>query len=450
MKASRLIFTLLLASSVAVVQLAGQQTKADQKPIEEVKAKAEAGDAESQVELGLRYLKGEGVTKDQVEAVKWFRKAAEQNFARGQYDLGVCFYAGEGVAKDQVEAVKWYRKAAEQNYAKAQYNLGVCYYNGEGVAKDQVEAVKWVRKAAGQNDAAAQYNLGVFYYNGEGVAKDQVEAVKWYRKAAEQNDADAQRELGVCYQKGAGVEQDHAEAVKWYRKAAEQNNADAQNSLESMAGTETVMATIEGKDGYTLSGETECGGETTSTIKPGERFIARELSHAQLLSLGLEGYWEVYLKSGISGNIPRNRIRLLPDEPLAKLNYESCKKEWRKLQSKPIKKTDDVAYSAKKYHGVANYYKTLVQASEGNAKAFRQFNSLGHMDGAAGEGHEETIWVLLHVSGDDTFAKLLAGQSSNFRVGYGEVLAGEGFPISNPKPYIKLHFPKTYAILYSR
>ena len=58
MKASRLIFTLLLASSVAVVQLAGQQTKADQKPIEEVKAKAEAGDAESEVELGRRYDNG--------------------------------------------------------------------------------------------------------------------------------------------------------------------------------------------------------------------------------------------------------------------------------------------------------------------------------------------------------------------------------------------------------
>ena len=64
MKASRLIFTLLLASSVAIVQLAAQQTKADQKPIGEVKAKAEAGDAESQVELGIRYANGKGVTKD--------------------------------------------------------------------------------------------------------------------------------------------------------------------------------------------------------------------------------------------------------------------------------------------------------------------------------------------------------------------------------------------------
>ena len=151
MKASRLIFTLLLASSVAVVQLAAQQTKADQKPIEEVKAKAEAGDAESEVELGRRYDKGEGVAKDQVEAVKWYRKAAEQNYAEAQYSLGVCYEHGEGVAKDEAEAVKWFRKAAEQNYAMAQYNLGLCYDNGEGVAKDQVEAVKWFRKAAEQN-----------------------------------------------------------------------------------------------------------------------------------------------------------------------------------------------------------------------------------------------------------------------------------------------------------
>jgi len=78
MKASRLIFTLLLASSVAVVQLAAQQTKADQKPIGEVKAKAEAGDAESEAELGLRYEQGKGVAKDQVEAYEWLLLAARQ------------------------------------------------------------------------------------------------------------------------------------------------------------------------------------------------------------------------------------------------------------------------------------------------------------------------------------------------------------------------------------
>ena len=116
MKASRLIFTLLFASSVAVVQLAAQRTKADQKPIEEVTANAQAGDAESEVELGLRYDKGEGVVKDHAEAAKWYRKAAEQNDADAQYNLAICYERGDGVAEDWVEAYKWLLLAARQGH----------------------------------------------------------------------------------------------------------------------------------------------------------------------------------------------------------------------------------------------------------------------------------------------------------------------------------------------
>ena len=76
-------------------------------------------------------------------------------------ELGTAFTVGSlGVAKDEVEAVKWYRKAAEQNYAEAQYNLGVCYANGQGVAKDEAEAVKWFRKAAEQNYAHGSMQSG--------------------------------------------------------------------------------------------------------------------------------------------------------------------------------------------------------------------------------------------------------------------------------------------------
>jgi FOG: TPR repeat, SEL1 subfamily len=116
MKASRLIFTLLLASSVAVVQLAAQQTKADQKPIEEVKAKAEAGDAESEVELGLRYDKGERRGEGSRGGAKWYRKAAEQNDADAQYNLAICYERGDGVAEDWVEAYKWLLLAARQGH----------------------------------------------------------------------------------------------------------------------------------------------------------------------------------------------------------------------------------------------------------------------------------------------------------------------------------------------
>ena len=43
------------------------------------KQKVEYGDAEAQFELGNCYRAGVAVAEDQVEAVKWFRKAADQN-----------------------------------------------------------------------------------------------------------------------------------------------------------------------------------------------------------------------------------------------------------------------------------------------------------------------------------------------------------------------------------
>lgn len=153
---------LFLLSIVAVFQPAAQQTKIDQKPIGEIKAKAEAGDANSELELGLRYDNGDGVAKDPGEAAKWLRKAAEQNVAQAQFILGVFYAMGKGVAKDQVEEVKWFRKAGEQNHAYAQYRLGICYAEGEGVAKDYVEAYKWELLAAGQGDEDAKKTMTVF------------------------------------------------------------------------------------------------------------------------------------------------------------------------------------------------------------------------------------------------------------------------------------------------
>jgi TPR repeat protein len=53
------------------------------------------------------------------------------------------YNSGEGVPRDNAEAVKWYSKAAEQGDANAQYNLGLMYNSGEGIPRDDAEAVKW-------------------------------------------------------------------------------------------------------------------------------------------------------------------------------------------------------------------------------------------------------------------------------------------------------------------
>ncbi len=181
-------------------------------PIIELHTQANAGHARAQFELGEAYKLGIGVAKDEVEAVKWFRKAAEQGHAAAQFRLGLAYAFGKGVAEDDFEARKWFQVSAEQGTATQQFNLGYTYENGVGVTIDDPEAVKWYRKAAAQGLAQAQYELGGRYLNGIGVPKDEVEAVAWYRKAAEQGYAEAQHQLGVCYRLGYGVTKDEVEA----------------------------------------------------------------------------------------------------------------------------------------------------------------------------------------------------------------------------------------------
>jgi len=115
-----------------------------QKPsVAELKQKAEQGFTDAQYNLGLMYERGEGVTQDQTEAIRWFRLAAEQGVAEAQYKLGHRFAEGYGVPQGFAEAVKWYQAAAEQGLAVAQIRLGLLHANGEGVPQDYVQAHKW-------------------------------------------------------------------------------------------------------------------------------------------------------------------------------------------------------------------------------------------------------------------------------------------------------------------
>ena len=74
---------------------------------------------------------GKGMTAydrgDFATAFSQWMPLAEQGDADAQYNLGVMYDNGEGVTQDDAEAVKWYRRAAEQGNAFAQHNLGVMY-----------------------------------------------------------------------------------------------------------------------------------------------------------------------------------------------------------------------------------------------------------------------------------------------------------------------------------
>ena len=55
---------------------------------------ATQGDAQAQVYLGLMYATGEGVGKNEAEAIRWYRAAAEQGQAQAQFLLGSMYDVG--------------------------------------------------------------------------------------------------------------------------------------------------------------------------------------------------------------------------------------------------------------------------------------------------------------------------------------------------------------------
>ena len=74
----------MLIGSFAFGQTDGGSATADKNAsFQQLRQDAEQGDADAQNKLGNCYENGEGVEKDQAQAVYWFRKAAERGGGRG-------------------------------------------------------------------------------------------------------------------------------------------------------------------------------------------------------------------------------------------------------------------------------------------------------------------------------------------------------------------------------
>jgi TPR repeat protein len=220
--------------------------------------------------VGLNYLTGQSVRKDNATAVVWFQKAAMAGQTGAMVALGYSYEKGRGVAVDVPRALDWYRKAASLNYADGLYNLARAYKDGIGMAPNPGEARRYMElaagagseeakrallimgkpsgpapggdlfaqganlyraknyagafqlfmKAANEGNARAQLQVASQYERGEGVPRNGPEAVRWYQKSAAGGDSQAMKNVGLLYEEGAIVPENWAEALKWYQKSA--------------------------------------------------------------------------------------------------------------------------------------------------------------------------------------------------------------------------------------
>lgn len=211
------------------------------KSVAEIRLEAEQGNFQASRRLGNMYSAGEGVEKDEAEAIRWWKladrqqhdkniNAAENGDVDAQYDLATEYIWGSWVTEEnseeynQEEYRKWSRMAAEQGHAQAQYDLGVLHSESSfPLSINAKECQKWIRMAADQGLVEALHRLGDMYAKGiDGAPQDFIEAEKWYRLAAEQGDRGSMFQLGRLYGHGRpGLPQNDDEAAHWYSLASD-------------------------------------------------------------------------------------------------------------------------------------------------------------------------------------------------------------------------------------
>jgi len=78
------------------------------------------GNAAAELELGMLYRFGRGVTQDNDQALDLITKSANQGYTSAEFCLGYMYHHGQSVDINIEEAAKWYRRAAKKGHKLAQ------------------------------------------------------------------------------------------------------------------------------------------------------------------------------------------------------------------------------------------------------------------------------------------------------------------------------------------
>jgi tetratricopeptide (TPR) repeat protein len=182
----------------------------------------------------------------------------------------------------------------------------------------------------------------------------------------------------------------------------------------AMADVSEFRGVIDEPDGYVnLLKEKRAGAPVITKVKAGEPFQFKKKEG--------EDWCQVKLKSGVSGWLDCSRIKL-----------------YFTRDDLPPKSEKGVEIDEEAREQGINYYDVTQAAARGDQNALKTFFNI-HVDGGAAEEHDGVTCIVIHLIGDDAYAKFLREESRDF-------VSAEGtdtvFPIDDKKS-IRQHYPKS-------
>jgi len=151
--------------------------------------------------------------------VEVYERACQLGSGRGCNDLGVKFLDGEGVDKDERRAVELLRRGCDLKFPMACANLGYAVKNGIGTVADPVAAEKLFESACDANVGAGCNLLGDEIHDRSPA--DARRAFDLFLRACTLKSPAGCVNAGGMYDTGEFVNQDRAKAASYYRQGCD-------------------------------------------------------------------------------------------------------------------------------------------------------------------------------------------------------------------------------------
>ncbi|WP_136444127.1 bifunctional trypsin-like peptidase domain-containing/SEL1-like repeat protein [Pacificoceanicola onchidii] len=199
---------------------------------EEFRKKCLEGRAIDCTRLGVRYWRGDTVSKSAEKAAIFSTLGCNGGNMTGCSNLAVMLGKGEGVPQDFKRAAALYERACDGGVMEGCTGLAVYHANGRGMPENLEKAAGYYKKACDKNHLKGCYNLGLFYAQGRGVPQDPARAVTLYRKSCDGDYANGCNGLGRQYYMGEGIAKDKVRAVALFRQACDGGSKTGCDNLE--------------------------------------------------------------------------------------------------------------------------------------------------------------------------------------------------------------------------
>ena len=148
LQVKNMIETMVKSGALSADKCAAWTQKLEQeKKVEELRQRAEAGDVRAMTVMASAYKRGEGVKKDLVTYFQWAKRAADLDDARGMTLVAECHLEGKGTPKDVITGLIEVGQAAALGSMHACYVLAFAYHFGlYGLKRDSSKVQHWAAK----------------------------------------------------------------------------------------------------------------------------------------------------------------------------------------------------------------------------------------------------------------------------------------------------------------